>query len=649
MRIALAGAALLAAWTGQADARVTRVRVDRTEPFLAGAAFGDTGAYEHVTGVIAGELDPADRRNAVVVGLDRAPRNAAGLVEYETDFDILRPADPRRGNHHLLFEVTNRGNKPGLALLNQVVTPPGSPSLNAPKSVAETGDALVFRLGYTMAWTGWDPDLTHTNASLSIREPVLAGVTQEVRDELVSGTRGPPVERFHLSYAAAAPYAGSLTMRQKAADAPVPLTSGQWRFVDARTVELLPPGTRPAPGVLYDLTYTATDPWVSGIGFAATRDVVSFLRANQEMDPARGIAATLGFGVSQSGRFLREFVADGFNADERGARVFDGVLTYTAGAGKVFLNALFAQPGTTRTQHEDQAMPEEWFPFSAAAAADPVTGTTASLLPGAPTDPRLIEVNTSAEYWQKGASLLTTDPAGGRDLALPANARAFLVAGTQHTGRAGAVDARGPCINLRNPHNPAPALRALLADLDAWVGEAATPPPASRVPTVADRTLLAPEALNVPAIVDLVRVFANDPVIPHNDPASLDWVHPAPVGETPYRALVPALDGDGNERAGIILPDLAAAFGTFTGWNLYARPYPVGEMCDRDGSWSPFARDADARLVDGDPRPSVAERYPSREALVALVTRAAAALVADRLLLVEDAARYIAWAKDAPL
>jgi len=363
-------ACLLFATLAPASARVTTLRIDRVEPFAAGTAFGDTGAYERVIGIARGELDPADPRNRIIVDIDRAPRNAAGMVEYETDLFILRPVDPTKGNHHLLFDVLNRGNKVVTNRLNR--TTPKDDS-NDPATLAQAGDGFLFRRGYTIAWAGWDPDSPKANAGMTIRIPALSDVEREIRDEFVSATRAPPDAHFRLSYQAASldPTAARLTMRARAADPPIPLAADEWRFIDARTIALLPEGTMPAPGVIYDLTYRARSPWVSGTGFAAQRDVVAFLKTNAPdaagaANPAGGhIDAAIGFGVSQSGRFLRDFIKLGFNQDERGRKVFDGVLSHVAGIGGVFLNAEFAQPFRTRTQHQDSTMPENSFPFSA--------------------------------------------------------------------------------------------------------------------------------------------------------------------------------------------------------------------------------------------------------------------------------------------
>lgn len=241
------------------SARVVAVRIDHVEPFAAGTAFGDSGAYERVVGIVRGELDPLDPRNKIIVDIDRAPRNAAGMVEYETDLFILRPTDPAKGNHQLLFDVLNRGNKVVTNRLNR--TTPKDDS-NDPSSVAHAGDGFLFRRGYTIAWAGWDPDAPKSNAGMTMRIPALPDVEREIRDEFVSATRGPPMARFRLSYTAASlnPTGARLTVRARAADPATLVPPDGWRFVDTHTVVLLPEGTMPAPGVIYDLVYRARSP-----------------------------------------------------------------------------------------------------------------------------------------------------------------------------------------------------------------------------------------------------------------------------------------------------------------------------------------------------------------------------------------------------
>jgi hypothetical protein len=317
--------------------------------------------------------------------------------------------------------------------------------------------------------------------------------------------------------------------------------------------------------------------------------------------------------------------------------VFDGVLTHVAGAGKVFANHSFAMPGRTATQHEDRLYPENWFPFGNAVSIDPFSGQSGSLLKGGPTDPLMLEVNTSTEYWQKGASLVHTDPTGRQDAALPSNCRAYMIAGTQHGGGPSTDPSPGPCVNPRNPHSASPALRALFVALEEWVKSGAAPP-ASRVPMIADGTAVAAATGQMPAVPGFVVAPGANRIA-----APVDWIDPPARLDNFYGTRVCAVDADGNEIAGIRLPPIEVPLGTYTGWNVY-RAQPC-ELCDRDGSLIPFARTRREREAAGDPRPSLEERYGSREAYVTKVRAAAAGLVADRLLLPSDAAAYVKGAE----
>jgi hypothetical protein len=458
----------------------------RREPFAGGAIFGASGAYERVEGVASGMLDPAHPANRGIALLDQAPRNAEGLVEYKSAYVLLRPADPALGNGRLLYEVNNRGRIMMLANLS------AGASGNDPKTAAELGDALPFRLGFSLLWTGWDPAAPKATG-LWLDVPVIAGMTKRIRDEFVSGTRLGIHENFRLSHEAVKVTA--VTVRRAQTEAPIAVP---FVLVDSRTVALSPVGTKPVIGSIYDVCYEATNPRVQGIGFAATRDIVSHMRAHGPDFTGRAITHTLAFGISQAGRYLRDHIAQGFNADQNGRRVFDGVLTHVAGIGRVFLNTPFAQPFRTRTWHENHDFPEVAFPFAAAAMTDPVTGVTGGLMRGDASDPKLIETNTSTEYWQKGASLLHTDPMGGQDVALPDNVRGYLIAGTQHGGKAGMPRDNGPCVNPRNWHDPMAAIRALLVALDEWV-VSGREPPESRLPKIADGTLVVARRVDFPA------------------------------------------------------------------------------------------------------------------------------------------------------
>ncbi len=598
---------------------ITGIEIRARSPLVGGVEFGASGAYERIEGTASGTLDPLHPGNRGIALLDQAPRDAAGMVSYRSDFILLRPADPVRGNGRLLHEVNNRGR---IMMIHNLC---GGPAGNAWTSAEQLGNALPFRLGFSLLWTGWDAGAPKATG-LGLDTPVIAGMTRRIRDEFVSGTRLGIHETFRLSHEAADTDAVVTVRRtQKAARLPV-----AFDFVDNRTIRLLPEGTKPEIGSIYEVRYTATNPRVQGVGFAATRDIVSHLRRHGADLVGRPVTHTLAFGISQAGRYLRDHIAQGFNADEDGARVFDGILTHVAGVGRIFHNTPFAQPFRTRTWHEDHDFPEIEFPFSAAVTTDPITGQTGTLLRGDATDPKLIETNTPTEYWQKGASLLHTDPSGRQDVALPDNVRGFMIAGTQHGGRPGSPADHGPCVAPRNPHDPSPAIRALLVALDEWV-TFDRPLPDSRLPRIDDGTLVPADRRGFPAIPGLTAPTSANVVAP-----LLDWTDPAEPALV-YTPLVPAVDADGNETSGILLPDIAVPRGTYTGWNIYKVPYPAGELADRDGTFLPFAATRAGREAAGDPRPSMEERAP-----VGPRRRdAAAALLSARLLLAEDAVREL--------
>jgi hypothetical protein len=637
-RRALLGAAtILSLAVGRAEARIVDLRLDRVEPLADGASLGPAGAYERAIGIAHGELDPAAPANRGIAGLDRAPRNTRGLVEYQVDVFLLRPADPAKRNGKIFYDIVNRNLKLALPWLNDA--PETTPaSNNDPKTGADVGTGFLFRDGWTIAWSGWDgtasPNLNGMTAALPVATIDGTRIVGRSREEFVFGTRLPPsLPGGPLTYEAATMEQGMarLTVRRRQAEPETLIPSERWAYAGPRMVKLLPEATAFEPGAIYEFSYPAQGPKVLGIGFAAVRDVVSALRHDRS-DPARTV---IGLGISQSARFARQFLEMGMNRDESGARVFDGLMMHIGGAGKVFVNEAFAQPGRTRTQHEDHDYPEAWFPFSTAAATDPLSGQRASVLQGDGSDPLIFEVNTSSEYWQKGASLVHTDPAGRRDLPLPPNVRAYLIAGTQHAHVASLVKGQGLCAAERNPHIPSAGLRALVAALDAWVSEGRSPPP-SRIPTLRQGTLVDAADLRFPAVPGL-----RSPARANEVPVPDDWRVVAAPRSTPYGAKVGTVDADGNEVAGIHLPDLAVPLGTHTGWNFYRDKAMAGEFCDRDGAFVPFARTRAERLAAGDSRPSLEERYGSRAAYVAAVERAVDRLVRDRLLLPEDAAGYV--------
>ncbi len=627
---------------GPARAEIVSLTLGAPEIVAGGASFGAAGPYVRLSGTARGELDPADPRNKVIVDLDKAPRNARGRVEYKTDVHVLRPLDAAKSSGVLLYEVTNRGRKLFFSYLADSTASPIAQ--NTPVEAAHFGNGFGLDRGHTLVWSGWDPDAPRDNGGMAMTSAVAtndgAPIVQRIRHEFQIATRGPgDGSRITLPYAAAdtSMAKARLTVRKSSSDAPVEISS--WEFIDERTVRLKG-GVRFEPVQIYELWYGARDPKVLGIGFAATRDLISYLRHGlaEALGPVGTgpRTKTLALGISQSGRYLRHHLDLGMNTDEKGRRVFDGLLAHISGAGKVFANHRFGMPARTATQHEDRFYPEIWQPFGYAAAKNANSGARTRLLSGGAVDPLVIEVNTSTEYWQKGASLVHTDEAGTQDAKLPAGVRMYLIAGTQHGGRAGLTDAPGLCAMPRNPHSSGPALRALLVALEDWVVRGTAPPP-SRIPEIARGTLVSAPAIRMPAFAVMKQPVGANAIGP-----VVDWVEPPAEVAKPFGVKVPAVDADGNETAGLRLPPIAVPLGTYTGWNLY-KAVP-SDMCDRDGTFVPFAQSAEQRRQAGDPRRSLVERYGTPEGYVARVRGAAAELVADRLLLQRDADAYVAEA-----
>jgi hypothetical protein len=417
---------------------------------------------------------------------------------------------------------------------------------------------------------------------------------------------------------------------------------------------LLPEGFR--PGWIYELVYTATEPLVLGLGFAAVRDLVGFCRygtqdANGTRNPLRdeadaGIDRAYAWGRSQSGRFLREFVYRGWNQDVQERRVFDGVWPHVTGAGRLALNLRFAQPDRYPRQHEHHLYASDQFPFAYTTCTDPWSGRTDAILKRPTTDPFILHTQTASEYWQRRGSLVHTD-AFGLDLPDHPHTRLFFFASSQHHAAPHSPPEAGPYRCLSNPLQTSALLRALLDALDAWV-TAGTPPPASRVPRRTDGTLVTAEAVRqaFPYIEEIVcpaepnRLFLQDygpdfaQGIINYEPPQVDTMHE-------YAVLVPSIDADGNDVSGLRTPDLMVPLATYTGWNLRAEGAGGKAMYSIVGSYIPFAGTAVERQERRDARPALSERYRSHADYVACVARAAQQLLEQRILLPEDADRYM--------
>ena len=662
MRMLLIVLALLLAAPAAADARVTRIEIERVEsPTFEGRSFGDAGPYEKLVGRVHAEVDPDAPENAVIADIELAPRNARGMVEYSADLIILRPVDPSRGNGRLFYEANNRGRLLSLNRLNDAPTATSDPS-----SAEDAGNGFLMREGYTFVASGWDATASSADGRLNVTLPVAvnpdgSAIVGPSLEELVIDND--TTETGRLTYPAATldTSQATLTVRTRYADEPRPLDDGAWEYVDARTIRLLPAGTAFRQGSLYHLTYPATEPLVAGLGMAAVRDAVAFLRhaAADDSGAANPLAGQIryayAFAISQPARFMRDVVHYGFNADEAGRRVFDGVLNWIGGASGAFVNYRFAQPHRTQRQHIARWFPERPFPFAYNVSHDPVTDRTDGRLRRCLADatcPLILEANSSNEYWVKASSLLHTDTVGD-DLPDPPNVRLYLFSSFPHSGGS-RQRGTGICQQPRNTLEAEPVLRALLVALDEWVSEGKEPP-ASRVPRRADGTLveaLPREHLGFPAIpgVHYDGLLSTGDLLDFGPRAGdgILSVLPPEVTE-PYPALVPRTDADGNDVAGIRVPDVAAPLATYTGWAVRAAEYAGNDLCDAAGQQIAFPPTRAERLARGDPRPSIEERYDGRDGYVAAVERAVRALQQDRLLLAEDAERLIAAARTRSL
>lgn len=597
---------------GVAEAEVVNVTIARRMPVAGGMAFGRTGAYEKLQGTIEIALDPANPRNARIVDLDRAPRASDGRVHVTADLFVLQPVDRSKGNGTLLFEIPNRGAKLMLGRFNRA---PGSAD---PTTAADMGDGFLMREGFTLVWVGWQFDVAAPG--LSVEAPA-ADVSGRARVAFVPDARVADIAPAGLpNYppAVANDPTATLTVRDRFWEAPRPVARDRWRLITT------PAGPRVAvdgdlePGRVYELDYAATGARVAGVGFAAVRDAAAAFRTRTDL-PVRGTRAYV-FGISQSGRFLRQFLHDGFNADERNRRVFDAVWAHIAGAGQGAFNERFAMPGY-------MAFTVTRLPFTDAAQAGPI-GPPDGILAAysAAQMPKVFYTNTPVEYWGQGraAALTHTSLDGTRDLTPPANVRSYFLAGTQHT-EAAFPPPQGLGQELNNPIPQGDTMRALLRALHRWVTSGAAPP-ASRHPRLGDASLVQASGVKFPSLLGV------------SDPRTIEGPGlPGPKAHIALPLLVPQVDDDGNDAAGIRTPEQAVPLATTTGWNFRAgrignpsATYPLL------GSYIPFARTKAEREARRDPRPSIEERYRGKEDYLERIRAAAADLVKARLLLSED-------------
>ncbi len=670
-----------------ADARVTRIEIDAARsqsPTFGGFSWPNVGQYEKVVGKAYGEVNPHDRQNRVIVDIEFAPRNARGNVEYAFNFYILKPIDLSKGAHRVMYEPPNRGGKTWAALGRITVDPggnaddPGSAITN-PTVLA---NSFLMPRGYTMVWSGWEDldslDNPSFNATASFpiaRNRDGSSITGPSYEYIVVGAAASSIA---LSYPAATldKTTATLTHRVHLNDAPRVIPATGWNYNAAGTAISLAGGSFVANDI-YEFAYTAKDPKVNGLGFAAVRDWMEFLRYERRDDHnnpnplARHIKRVYTEISSQPGRLLNDFRHLGFNETESGKKAFDGHMQWIAAGNGINMNYRFSQSGRTERNRQNHLFIEGRFPFANVMTHDPITHHTDSRYKSCErtdTCPLGVEIYSANEYWVKGASLLHTTPDGTRDLQDSPFTRNYFMSSMRHGtaatpgGIAGTPPNRGLCQQSDNPLNSAPVQRALFIALDEWATQDRNPPH-SRVPKLRDGTLVPPLPQSGMGFPNIPSPFAdtpgplvtytglkttryhfdygrhfyetgiatiNPPVFPFTTPSYQDDPRNGPI----YPSFIPKTDSDGNDIAGVRLPDVTVPLATYTGWAL-RRGAQASDGCEAAGQFIPFAMTEGAR--GSDPRLSVAARYPTFAAYHGKVRSALNDMVANRLLLCEDA------------
>jgi hypothetical protein len=650
MALLLAGALAL-------RARVVRVQVASLADVMGGRSFGEAGAYERITGRVYFSLPIANPHNLAIVDLGNAVNLANGEVEFSADFVAIRPKDAHKGNGSMILEVPNRGHSGILRIVD-------GGDWDARN---DAGDAWLLRQGFTFVTLGWQWDAAGDRA-LKLFAPTAKDhgntITGLLRGDLMPWKVMAEIPLGHLMggeiggteypVADADDTRNVLTVRDSREGVRTVINRSEWQF--AHTVD----GKLTArdgfihlnggfqPGRIYEYVYVVADPVVAGGGFAAIRDFASY--AKHDKDAIAPAERVYGEGISQNGRFLRDLLYEGFNADEQGRMALDGVLAHVAGAGRGSFNYRFAQPSRDAQPTSSIFFPTDVFPFTDRPERDPLTGESGGLLDMAIAEgvvPKIFFSLTSYEYWGRAAALIHISADGRRDVPLSSNVRIYHFTGLQHfSGPFPPTNGSGDMMG-QNPESPLPVKyfwRAMIANMDAWV-RGGVAPPASSYPHIADGTLVPFKQYSFPSIPGVN--------LPHEANAAYridfgpDWrkgilsLQPPEVGK-PFPVMVPQVDADGNERDGVKLPEITVPLATYASWNL--RDASIGAPDQRlpfEGSYIPFQKTAAERARVGDPRLSIAERYTGRADYLARFTRAVDELIKQRWILAEDRAAMI--------
>jgi hypothetical protein len=641
-----------------AAAEVARIDVQSRTDLASGKPFGAAGPYEKLIGRMYFEVDPGNDANRIITDIDKAPRNAGGRVEFSADFFLIKPKDMARGNGTVLYEVSNRGGKGMLAFYNQARS-----SLN-PASDEEMGDGFLMQHGFTLLWVGWQFDPPGRDGLVRVYPPVATDngkpIVGIVRSEVIvarAAFDASLADRDHVAYPVADPGdpANTLSVRDTIEGPRRFIPKSEWKFARLSNGTPVPDRTRVylaggfQPSKIYEVVYKSENPPVAGAGPAAVRDAVAHLKyasADALSIPAGSIQRAMAFGISQSGRFLRTYLYYGFNEDERHRKVFDGVIAHVAGAGRGSFNLRFAQPSRDGHPFLNKFYPTDIFPFTDRVQTDPQTGEKDGLLLRVKPEftPKIFYTNSSYEYWGRAASLIHTSIDGRSDAPLADSTRIYMFAGGQH-GPAAFPPRRSIGQQLNNPNDYRWSMRALLLAMHRWTrGEGE--PPASRYPRIDDGTLVPLESLSFPSLAGVGK--PSEPHKAYRVFYGLDFASKGIISVDPpeangsYPILVPQVDSDGNELAGVKMPDVAVPLATYTGWNLFnAESGPPTLLSSMQGSYIPLPRTRADRESARDSRPSIEERYQTREQYLVRVSTAARELARQGYLLEADVASVV--------
>ncbi len=637
-----------------AFAKVTRIEIESREPIANGILFGNSGAYEKISGRVYFEVLPFNSFNKIITDIHLAELNANKAVAFSANFYIIKPVDPAKGNNTLLIEVSNRGGKGLLSLFNHAA---GS---RAPITAPDMGDGFLLMQGFTIVWIGWQYDVPDSSDLLRLDAPVvkkgtsvITGMTyidflfnQKTFSSSLGHLRQKAIPAFDTSFTK-----NQLTVREGVLGKKTVIPRSEWFFARQENNKLIPDVNSIylksgfEPGRIYDLVYKVANPQLVGLGLATVRDFTSYLKYDE--NEIGNYKYAIGYGGSQSGRFLRHFLYEGFNADEKGRQVFDGVNAHVAGAGRGSFNHRFAETSWDGKQYYSLFYPADIFPFTDQMQQDPFTGKKDGLLTRPQKQnvlPKIFYTYSSCEYYGRAASLTHTSADGKKDAQIPQNVRIYYYAGGQHF--------RGSFIHLqvndsvpltRNPQTVTEyswSMKAMLMNLYHWISKK-TEPPASVYPSVARNTLVAAERVQFPVFQDAYfprtyrkiyqlnfgPQFTSFGIITNNPPV---------IGKA-YGVKLPQVDKDGIDLDGIRMPEVAVPLGTVTGWNprhpLTGAPE---QLTDLYGSFFPFAKTKSERLMNKDQRLSVEERYADKDAYLQEIAKYIEKMIEKRWLLKED-------------